>query len=122
LFAAHHAARRHRVVDDFLRVEDITEIRPLIEKINDVRDGSATGGFASQRAANHLTQKDVARRWARKKNSPSGGQVDALGQHFDIYEYHVPVADEEAEATTAFVEVRDEVPGYLGHPSPNRVS
>ena len=37
-------------------------------------------------------------------------------------ELGVPVADEEAEATTAFVQVRDEVPGYLGHPSPNRVS
>jgi hypothetical protein len=31
-------------------------------------------------------------------------------------------ANEETEATTGIVEVRDEVPGYLGHPSPNRVS
>ena len=30
--------------------------------------------------------------------------------------------NEEAEATTAFVEVRDQVPGYLGHPHANRVS
>src|ERR1019366_8416191 len=37
-------------------------------------------------------------------------------------ELRVPVANEETEATTAFVEVRDEVPGYLSHPSPNRVS
>ncbi len=37
-------------------------------------------------------------------------------------ELGVPVADEEAEATTAFVEVRDQVPGYLGHPHANRVS
>ena len=37
-------------------------------------------------------------------------------------ELRVPVANEETEATTAFVEVRDEVPGYLSHPSPNWVS
>ena len=37
-------------------------------------------------------------------------------------EFGVPVVDEETEATTVFVEVRDEVPGYLGHPHANRVS
>src|ERR1019366_6091241 len=31
-------------------------------------------------------------------------------------------ANDDTEATTAFVQVRDEVPGYLSHPSPNRVS
>lgn len=54
--------------------------------------GRAAGRFASQRAASHLAQEDVARRWARKKDGPGGGKIDALGQHLDTYEYLLIVA------------------------------